>query len=235
MARLPPNFHSYQHGNLSYPSTTLIGPAMGMLPLTRWPLGYQTLSPVQAIAHAFPPLILPLLFWLGWRLTGREVPANEGPQFLWYYIAAAFGAAVLRFLMRALGQYRGDDIHQTETGYSLVAHVLPLPLFFTEQLMMPALLGWAGWKAAHMFSVDLGGWLMVCAVSYFWVANWECRNRLAQRRALVDDQAHASLFAINLDQHEQKAVRRGRGARRSAPDVFAKSPDIVALGKGRRK
>ena len=234
MSNLPPNFHSFQHGNLQYPSTVAIGPALGMFPLTRWPLGHIMLGPVFNLWRAVVPLAAPPAFWFAREaMTGLPAPENEGPQFLWAYLAASVGIGLLRYLLRFFAQYTGVEVHQTEAGYSIVAYILPLPAFITEQLIMPGLLGWIGWKLFQTVSIDLGVWLMVCAASYFYVANWEWRNRDAQRRALVDDKTHAALFSHTLDTHERKASQRKQRQSSARPGKAAQL-DIAGLGRGRR-
>ena len=235
--RLPPNFHSVEHGSATPPHWLLMAPAQGLFPVFRWPLGYETLSPLPAFRRSVFLLLLPTVFWTVYIGLGFAPPAfEEGRAFFYDYAAATFVMTLLRFAQRSVGQHRGEEIHTAEAGYSLLTHLLPVSPAFTEQLLTPALIGFAGVECTQNLSVDLGWWLLVCAASYFIVANYEVRNRWSQRRAPVDDKIRAQAFAANIDDHE-KLVAKPQPRKGKAVPLYGAGevPDIAEFGGGRRR
>jgi hypothetical protein len=241
MARLPPNLHATEPGAPLAPRAAWTAPAMGVRALTGFPLGYATLSPFKAALRSAVIVLIPFIFWFLWGLLTRQAPpANEGRAFLIDYAVLAFGMTLLRFIARAIGQNFGQEVHSAETGYSLVTHILFfLPAALTEQFIVPGLLGWAGWQISHSLSFDLGVWLMISAVSYFILANYEMRGRAARRRAPVDDKIRAGLFVTDVDTHEEKVkVRQRRQKGRGVADPLyaaGEAPDIAEYGHGKRR
>jgi hypothetical protein len=231
-----PNLHSYEHGGVPAPPPIFVSPAVGLLPLMRWPLGYETLSPFKAAKRFLILFLVPPVGWTVLELLHHFPPENENRQYFYIYALASFVMTLLRFMQRAIGQHTGEEIHTAEAGYSLVAHVLPLSPAVTEQFIVPSLLGWGGWQVAQVYSADLGYWLMVCAASYFILANYEIRNRWAQRRAPVDDKIRAQAFADNVDRHEQQVAKSKKARGKAAPIYAAHDvPDIAEFGGGRRR
>jgi hypothetical protein len=236
--RRPPNFHGFEHGGVAQPRFTLLAPALAMLPLIRFPLGYATLSPLTAFKRGVVFLIIPPVFWFLWgMLTHAGPPPNEGRNLYDLYVVVAFVMTVLRFLMRAVGQQRGEEIHTAEAGYSPLTWLLPMPVAFIEQLVMPGLLGWLGWWMLHTACFDLGCWLFACAASYLLVANWEGRNLASRKRAPVDDKIRAQAFSDHIDDHEQQVVKQRRvKAKGKTTPLYGggDAPDIAELGRGRK-
>jgi hypothetical protein len=238
MRRRPPNFHSYEHGGVATPRWTLIAPALALLVLIRWPLGYETLSPWRAFKRAAVFAVIPPAFWfLMGLLTHSPPPDNEGRDYFFALVGATFGMTLLRFSRRLTGQHKGEEIHTSEAGYSIITWLLPFPASFAEQVIVPGLLGWGGWELAQTDSVDLGWWLMMCAGSYFLLANWEMRNLASRKRAPVDDRVRAQVFSDHIDEHEQQAskAKKRKSKGKSTPLYGAgDAPDVAELGRGRR-
>ena len=234
MRKLPPNFHSYEHGSIAAPRWTLLAPAQALLPLIRWPLGYETLSPWVALKRAAAFAAIPPGFWFLMSLMNHAPPANEGPEYFDAFIAGTFLVTLLRFGRRAAGQHKGEEIHTAEAGYSAVTWLLRFPMQSAEQLVVPGLIGWGGWEIAETVSVDLGYWLMACAVSYLILANWEVRNVAARKRAPVDDKIRAQAFSNQFDEHEEKAARSNRRkakGKASALYDIDELPEVARAGR----
>ncbi|MBS0448504.1 MAG: hypothetical protein JSR59_21490 [Proteobacteria bacterium] len=235
MRRLPLNLHSYEHGGIKPPPKFLTAPARMLLPLVRFPLGYEIANPLRVVRPGLAAIVFPVLVWFFLAATAGVEPSNEGREYTLLYAGVVFLVSCLRFAVRAIGQHRGEEIHTQEAGYSLVSRLVPLPVSLSEQLVMPALLVWLGSAIARAVSADLGLWFMVTAASYFLLANWERRNLLAQRRAPVDDKIRAAGYVDSIELHEER-----RGGKRTSSGWFGKGrstadSEIAEVGGKRRR
>ena len=242
MRRLPHNFHAQEHGSVESPPRWAFVPARTVLPFLRTPLGYDMVHPGKAITTAFMLIVLPLVFWFLYvGLTRRPPPDNIGHVWLAGFAAASLVISCIIFARRFIGQRRGEEIHTSEAGYSWLTWRTRLPVPLCELIIIPLGLGVLGWVIKDTFSLDLGWWLVVCAVSYLIMARWESRRRLSQTRATVDDMIRARTFEERLDGHERQAkgartANAGpqRGTQTAAPSASiygpGQEPDMVELG-----
>jgi hypothetical protein len=245
MRSLPPNIHEHQHGNSPPPPGWMFKPADDVLPLLRWPLGYDIAHPAKAL-----PLAL-LLGIFGFLLTLFYAPARIGADWFFGFVALSFLASLAAFCRRAIGQRRGEEIHTQEAGYSFITRALRfVPPAFSEQILTPAALAWAGWVMAHAplvywgvyqgrtyyepVSVMLGWWLFISAFSYLGMARWEYRMRWAQTREIGNQTIRAKTFEQRLDTQERQAASRpARSQSRATRAMGAANntePDIAELG-----
>jgi hypothetical protein len=242
MRRLPPNFHTHEHGAVEPPPRWAFMPARTVLPFLRTPLGYDMAHPRTAFWNAFMLVVLPLVFWFLYvGLSRRQPPDNIGHVWLAGFAIASLVVSCVIFARRFIGQRRGEEIHTAEAGYSWLAWRTSLPVPLCELLIIPLGLGVAGWVIKDTFSLDLGWWLVVCAVSYLIMARWEYRRLLSQTRATVDDMIRAQTFEERLDGHERQArgARTGKAGPQQRPQPAAPSantygrgnePDMAELG-----
>ena len=138
--RLPPNFHSVEHGGRHAPTLAAYGTGPGAVPgfslatRIRNAFSCACLQAQRVSAASADPSS-------GRCISGlalRRLPLKRGRAFFYDYAAATFVMTLLRFAQRSVGQHRGEEIHTAEAGYSLLTHLLPVSPAFTEQLLTPA-------------------------------------------------------------------------------------------------
>jgi hypothetical protein len=208
MQDLPRNFHSFEYGSGKAPSRAVLFPGYTLLPFIRDPLGFDIVNPKTAIMRT---LLLLLAGYLGQFVMPHAPP--EDFALLACFALAYLALSLVRFFRRWRGQGRGEDIHTAEAGYSFLARMLPLPVAITEILILPALIALMGSELWDSGNCELGGWLMLAALSLSLMGWWEYRRRWSQHRALTDDVLRAESYSERMQARESRARSAGRGRR----------------------
>jgi hypothetical protein len=238
VAERPPNIHQHGHGGIKPPAWPLLIFDYSLLPVIRWPLGYDIVHPKRSLVWAL------LMVFGGFALCMVSPQATIGARWYFGFVACAFILALVRFAKRALGQKRGEEIHTQEAGYSVITRILFfLPAALTEQMLTPAALAYVGWVMAHAplvywgewhgrsyyqpVSVMLGWWLFISAFSYLLMARWEYSTRWSQQRQVVNRMKEAKIFGDRLNMHEEAARQPAPGARRRKTNG---EPDVADIG-----
>lgn len=221
---LPRNIHAHEHGAGPMPAWGLLLPAYTVLPLIRRPLGYATVQPLHLLVS------LLLVAAVAFVLSAIYPPASFGAEWFFAFLAASFLAGCIVFTQRAIGQRRGEEIHSREVGYSFLTLRSDLPVPLCEILLVPLALGVVGWMLAHSLSGLLGGWLVICALSYLRMSTWEHGSRLARSRSVADDMVQAQTFSQRVQTHERRA-RTARPHSTTAGDGDV--PDMAEVAEDR--
>jgi hypothetical protein len=228
---LPRNFHSDEYGGVSAPLPWVLLPAYTVLPFLRSPIGLQLVHPWTVIRRT---LGLILAAWLlGTFLPAFTPPAQRkdmGETLLVGFTLAYLMVALVIFARRWQGQRKGEEMHSGEAGYSWLVQRTKLPVFLSEQVIVPLAIGALGYLLAHTISVELGWWLMAAGVSLFIMARWESRRVWSQHQATVDDLIRAKTYEDRMERHETQT-----GSAHASPDtpVFADLGDDAAPSRRR--
>jgi len=207
---LPPNF--YEHGGPPAPWWPLLWPAAMILPFVRAPLGYEMVYPKERIKWTlalffFPPILVGL-----YEAFSRHVVQNPGLIYLTLYFApASFLLSLVIFARRCWGQRKSEQVHTASAGYSWLTWYTNLPMPLSEQILTPLIVLLAGYAIAHTFSVALGWWLILSALSLFILARYEHRRFWHHRRTPVDDAIHAQVYEDRMKRQEQHGNKRKGG------------------------
>jgi hypothetical protein len=231
MRLLPRNYHSHEHGTKSAPPGWVLFPAYTILPFLRAPLGYETLHPRASFLRTLRLIVLPLSFsWVRHSSAGFVLPTEFGFPWLLRFAVASFVLSFVRFLWRAFGPSRGEEVHSAEAGYSWLTWCTGLPMPLCELVIVPGLLAAVGYVVSCTASFELGWWLILCAASYLVMAVWEYRRRTAQKRATIDDKLRAQAFDEVLAGQERAARAPFWRRWRAGARVGAGVPDMAELG-----
>lgn len=202
---LPRNFHSDEYGGVSAPAGWVLMPAYTILPFIRSPIGLQLVHPWTVIRRTVRLILAAVIIAaLASAFSSPHARKDVGIVPLVAFALAYCVVSLAIFARRWRGQRRGEEMHSTEAGYSLLARRSTLPVSLVEQLIIPSLAIGLGYLTAHTFSVEFGWWLILSGVSLFIMARWENRRLWSQHQATVDDLIRAKTYEDSMSRHETR-------------------------------
>ncbi len=250
MRELRSNIHFREAGAAGKPSWWVLFPVVSVLPLIRWPVGYDIITPMGAASNLALSFVLPYVAWFAaLGLFQVPVPPNVGNPFSYdpYYIGFIVfcaAAAAFNMLVRWIGLRRGASIHSEEAGWSWLTLTTPLPPLLCELVLVPLMLAGLGWLVLRNLSFNLGVWLMLCAASYVFLAVWEARISWRARVNVINDMKRATVYsgrvgdvqgaatATSADDLPYAMAGLGGGRKQRQPRPQDAAPDMAAWRRG---